>query len=100
VPRQPADVELLVECATSLASAIAAPPPSRSAVLAVISTVVDERDALDCAHLGIITNDEAVTLLLAHFQSSLFNFCDQKAGADPWSDPHLVEAAKTGLFGS
>jgi hypothetical protein len=101
MPRQqPADVELLVECATSIAKSIGAPPPTRSAVLTVISKVVDEREALDCAHLGIITKDEAVTLLLAHFQSSLFDFCDQKVGADPWSDPHLVDAVKRGLFGS
>ena len=83
-----------------LAKSIGLPPPSRSAVLAVVSTVVDEREALDCAHLGILTRDEAVTLLLAHFQSSLFDFADQKAGVDPWSDPHVVDAVKQGLFGT
>jgi hypothetical protein len=100
MPRQPADVELLVECATSVAKSIGAPPPSRSAVLTVISKVVDEREALDTAHLGLITRDEAVKLVLAHFQSSLFDFSGQRTGADPWSDPRVVDAVKRGLFGT
>jgi hypothetical protein len=98
--RQPADLELLVECALSVARSIGAPPPTRSAALAVINRVVDERHALDGAYEGIITRDEAVTLLLAHFQSSLFDFYDQKVGADPWSDPELLEAVHRGLFGN
>ena len=100
MPRQPADVESLVECATHIANSIGLPPSSRSAVLAVISTIVDEREALDCVHLGIMTRDEAVMLLLAHFQSSLFDFSDQSVGADAWSDPQLLDAVKRGLFGA
>ena len=98
MPRQPADVDALVECATSIARSIGAPPPSRNAVLTVIRTVVDEREALDGERLGILTRDEAVTLLLAHFQSSLFDFSGGNA-ADPWSDPRLFDAVKRGLFG-
>ena len=83
----------------NIARSMGAPPPTRSAALTVITRVVDERGALDGVASGIITRHEAVTLLLAHFQSSLFDFYDQKVGADPWSDPGLVDAVTRGLFG-
>ena len=93
----PADIELLVECAMRVARSIGAPPPSRNAVLTVINSVVDDREAVDCARLGLMTRDEAVTLLLAHFHSSLFDLLGPNEAA--WSDPELLDAVKRGLFG-
>lgn len=46
-----------------------------------------------------MTRDEAVMLLLAHFQSSLFGVSDQNAAIEPWFDPQLLDAVKRGLFG-
>jgi hypothetical protein len=97
--RQPADLDLLVDCARKIGLQIGVPAVDERHVREVISKVINGRAALDAAAQGVITREEAATLLLAHYQSDLFAFADAFKDADPWSDPALIDTVKRALFG-
>jgi hypothetical protein len=90
-----------VQCARTFAHRIGAPSPDGDAVLKVVRKVVDEREAIDAATAGLITKDEAISLLLAHFHSDLFALAHVRDGDDnPWADRQLLDDVKRGLFGT
>lgn len=98
--QQPADLALLIDCAARIAAAIGVAAPDERAVRSVVAEVVDRHEPIDAVARGLLTGDEAVTLVLAHFQSRLFDFADARRGVDPWSDAAVRDAVRKGLFGA
>lgn len=95
----PADTNLLIECARRLAELMGAPAPDEMHVRRTIDNVVEKRGVVESAEMGLITKDEAVSVLLAHFHSDLMSLAAAPT-SEPWNDPALVTAVRRGLFGS
>jgi hypothetical protein len=96
---RPVDTNLLIDCARRFAELMGAPVPDEMHVRRAIDKVVEERRVVESAEMGLMTKDEAVSLLLAHFHSDLMSLAHGPT-PEPWKDPALVIAVKRGLFGS
>lgn len=97
--KTPLDAESLVQCANRMADLLRVAHPERIEVLRVVEYVVDEREAVAGVEMGIITPEEAVLLLLAHFHSSLFSFAPPEPGRSPWEDMTFLEEVRASLLG-
>ncbi|MEP1857427.1 MAG: hypothetical protein ABJI60_06490 [Kangiellaceae bacterium] len=67
------NIEELLECGVSLAEELGMEVPPREMFNSKIDEVLFERENYECAKSGLITNDELVNLVIAHFQTLVCN---------------------------
>lgn len=94
------DLALLVTSAHRLAHLLNAAPPSEERVRAVVEKVVSEKEAIQGVQLGLLTQDEATSLMLAHFHTALFEGETRDPTAQSWNDALLRANIRRALFGS
>ena len=99
VPTGPADTDLLVICASRFARALGVAPGPESRVREVIERVLVQRQAIEAANAGILTRDEAINLLLSHWDSSVFGLPEGPNRATAGEDPALRRDMERGVFG-
>jgi hypothetical protein len=82
------DVALLQLAARRFAMLLDEPAPDPEAVLRVIEDVVNRKSGVDGLRMGLISQDEATNLFLAHFDSDLFRV-KRLPGKQAWEDEEL-----------
>jgi hypothetical protein len=97
-PRQVARLDLLVEAARIFVEGCELPMPRVETIHALVHEKVEGREIVACARMGIMTDEGAVSFVIQHFQSRLFQM-KQFADKAPWDDPRLLESVRAGLFG-
>jgi hypothetical protein len=94
---QPFDTEVLRTCANAVARALNRSNLSATRFQTVLAEVLERHEAIRSVELGLITEEEAANLLLAHIHSALFE------PGEPFenfvADRELRCLARSGLFG-
>ena len=94
------DMAILIRCANRIAEKMQVPTPEEGCVRQVVEEVIARHDPAVAADEGLLMVSEAVNLILAHFESSLFLSPTYRGGSPIFNDPESQELARRGLFGS
>lgn len=92
---EPFDEDLLIDCVRRVSQRAGVASPDEADIRTTINKMVRERGIIDCALECTLTRHEAVSVLLAHFQSDHPVWIH----VSYWEAPDIVADIKLGLFG-
>lgn len=93
------NINALTKCASMFAALIGEPEPNEEHVRQVVENITIGRGTLECVSSGVLTKDEAVLQLLAHYHSALFRCKTVDVDHNPWANTELLNLMKQGLLG-
>ncbi|WP_437926236.1 hypothetical protein WMF37_45590 [Sorangium sp. So ce291] len=97
--RPSVDIEKNVLCAGRLANLLSVSPLSDEECRRVVREVLFERSAYESAQSGLITEAEAVQLLLAHLHTALGQPAVKEGEPFPWDEEGLLSCLRDAIFG-
>ena len=93
------DIEGIILCAGRFASLLSVSPLSDEECRRVVCEVLFERSAFESARSGLITEAEAVQLLLAHLHTALGQPAVKEGEPFPWDEQGLLSCFRDAIFG-
>lgn len=93
------DISKITLCADRFASLLSVPPLSDEECRRVVCEVLFDRSAFESAQSGLITEAEAVQLLLAHLHTALGQPAVKEGEPFPWDEQGLLSCLRDAIFG-